>query len=691
MEDLRIEHVDLSTKKVNAIKEWIHKYRPSYVENEITFKILTGLLRDYQNDRAANRVQKSEAKKEYDHVKELKEKKNKVEKQMDALSRHKDTRVITAFVTFNTIEARNSIYKMMKLTKLQRFFSCCSSSKHRFEGKVLTVDSADDPSNILWSNLELTQVEKLLRRLTSLLITVLLFIITCIVVVVTNNVKNSYYAKYPNPNCQDLNPTINDVIEDYPQGARGIGLLECYCLTDFPSRLHTQFGSAGTLCVGWLEDKSQETAIGLLVIFIVVAVNFVIQVLFRALSTFEKHRTITEQLASRILKIFFAQFLNTGIIILFLNASLTEYGKRGLVFQGVYDDLTPLWYRNVGSTILGTMVINIFSAPGVKVIENFLRALGRCKDRSCGFDERKTKQKSQKAYEALYMGSEFTIDVRYAQILNMVFICMLYSSGMPLLYVIGFLQLLLSYFVDKYFVLKSCKKSANFDEKMDILVKNTMVYAAIIHLIFAIWIYGSPAIFPVQNSTNIFGSYVDCASGVVSKSDGSNAKVKERFKEPYSVILVIEFVICSVILVVKLFLWDNILSCYRSMTGKGDERLFSKHSIVPIDSPGKSPGIVADPNVRGSEFAYADILTLDNVKSLIKLSKSSLKKATTDEYKQTILKKLEFLMQLKKDKMANTEPPKAKFVGLYTYDIRENPLYRELYEVEEHLDDIDDN
>ncbi len=56
----------------------------------------------------------------------------------------------------------------------------------------------------------------------------------------------------------------------------------------------------------------------------------------------------------------------------------------------------------------------------------------------------------QEDYEAIYMGPEFLFEVRYSQIMTFFYITMIYSSGIPVLYIISFMQFLMMYWVDKY-------------------------------------------------------------------------------------------------------------------------------------------------------------------------------------------------------------------------------------------------
>jgi hypothetical protein len=218
------------------------------------------------------------------------------------------------------------------------------------------------------------------------------------------------------------------------------------------------------------------------------------QFIFRALASFEKHRNATSELSSRVMKIFIAQFLNTGIIILIVN---TRFTRKPIVefLNGTFDDFIPEWYLNVGTTLLMTMLINVVSLPIINLTILFLKAIGRCCDRRCKCDKRVTKKKTQTKWNQLYTGPDFMIDLRYSQILNVVFICLLYGSGLPLLFVSTFLNLIIIYWLDKFFLLKICKNPKNFDDKLEISVRRVLYIILVIHLGVAVWVYGNPLIF----------------------------------------------------------------------------------------------------------------------------------------------------------------------------------------------------
>jgi hypothetical protein len=98
---------------------------------------------------------------------------------------------------------------------------------------------------------------------------------------------------------------------------------------------------------------------------------------------------------------FLIQLINTGVIILLVNARITEINLPSFIplFQGKYSDFSVEWYRVVGSTISFTMLINIVT-PHISAMSGvIIGGILKCLDRSCCCDPRKTKKRLQEDYE----------------------------------------------------------------------------------------------------------------------------------------------------------------------------------------------------------------------------------------------------------------------------------------------------
>lgn len=57
---------------------------------------------------------------------------------------------------------------------------------------------------------------------------------------------------------------------------------------------------------------------------------------------------------------FYAQFFNTGFLLLLVNANMSEHSPKFITqfIKGSFHDYTPDWYSEVGNKIILAMVIN---------------------------------------------------------------------------------------------------------------------------------------------------------------------------------------------------------------------------------------------------------------------------------------------------------------------------------------------
>jgi len=102
------------------------------------------------------------------------------------------------------------------------------------------------------------------------------------------------------------------------------------------------------------------------------------------------------------------------------------------------------------------------------------------------------------------------------------------------------------------------------------------------------------------------------------------------------------------------------------------------------------PGEKTD-KTREKRITYTKLLTVENCNTMIKLTKANLKKCETAEMKIILEAKIQKYRKIKSKRMREDAVRSAKddrpsFTGLYTYDKRENPTYKELYWASENID-----
>lgn len=128
------------------------------------------------------------------------------------------------------------------------------------------------------------------------------------------------------------------------------------------------------------------------------------------------------------------------------------------VLIGPFDEFNKRWYVVIGTSItINSLIITIQPHVGL-LVKAVILNIRRFIDRGCTQNKRKTKQVTQDEYEDLYTGPEFILQLRYSQILAQIFITITFSSGLPILYSITFVSLFISFWVDKFLMLRFFRK-----------------------------------------------------------------------------------------------------------------------------------------------------------------------------------------------------------------------------------------
>ena len=150
---------------------------------------------------------------------------------------------------------------------------------------------------------------------------------------------------------------------------------------------------------------------------------------------------------------FVTLFANTAIITILVDANFTQSGIPITLVQGSNPDFTAQWYELVGSAIENTMIINAFY-PIITVSWLFSKYYySRIKDRGCKCQHKYSSSLTIQEYVMAHIGAGFSIDGRYSVLLRLIFVTLMYGTGMPLMYPIALLTCVVIYVVDRYCLL----------------------------------------------------------------------------------------------------------------------------------------------------------------------------------------------------------------------------------------------
>jgi len=400
---------------------------------------------------------------------------------------HDHLPVNRAYIVFETIEDRTSCLK--QYAKERKWWR--SARKQRaelqFQGKFpLRVKAAPEPSIILWENLELTMFKKLIRTIVIAVVTLAILVGTIALLfwlksresglptamecksdgfTSTTAFSSDYISEYE-VDCYCLTRSLSGIVD----GDRVCDLQRCVTLNHF--------------CADFLDAWTAALYTKIITSVGIIFINFFLLIVLKLLTAIERPPTLDKLKLSLLKKVFIAMFINTTIITVLVNADFQAYIAAYGLFDGSFSDFSQGWYLSVGSTIVVTLFINVFSPHCVNLL--VLRTIRGCL-RCCCWRRAKTQQE----LNGMFVGPEFDLAVKYAVVLNLVFSCFLYSGGMPLLNCFCFLGLLFIYWTDKYLVLRYYKKPPVYNETLNTQAVNFLPLSVIFHCAVSLYMYGS--------------------------------------------------------------------------------------------------------------------------------------------------------------------------------------------------------
>jgi len=140
--------------------------------------------------------------------------------------------------------------------------------------------------------------------------------------------------------------------------------------------------------------------------------------------------------------------------------------------QGIYTDLTPNWYKTVGLSI----VTSQFVATGLRIANLAAAyALARLRRRSA----RAGGALTQEELLAAVRGPPFDLDSRYGEHLNVVFVALLLSGGVPVAYLSAAVWFGVAYWYEKWELLKFSRRPVAYGGDLSETVTNMLPFATV--------------------------------------------------------------------------------------------------------------------------------------------------------------------------------------------------------------------
>jgi len=198
-----------------------------------------------------------------------------------------------------------------------------------------------------------------------------------------------------------------------------------------------------------------------------------------------------------------------------VNANMNEQGGFfSLVSrQTGIPDFNSQWFNEIGTTLVGAMLFNIYWP----VIEFFIfagiRQLKRTLDSKSLRRYERTKTTNIQLYIELYSGPVFFIHYKYSSIINITFVTMMYGVGLPVLFPIASISLLVLYCVEKLMLHYSYREPPMYDEKLNKNALAILTWAPLLFLAFGYWMLSSQQLLSNDFIPNLTFSDTDRRSG----------------------------------------------------------------------------------------------------------------------------------------------------------------------------------
>jgi len=255
------------------------------------------------------------------------------------------------------------------------------------------------------------------------------------------------------------------------------------------------------VCDQRIAMSSAMSMYNLLGTLITVVVNAALKIILIALAKWQRPLSVSALENSTMIKIFYATFMNTAIIILIINASFFPGGENG------YHEMTFEWYMMVALPLATTLLTNAVVA-NVSTLGGTAAALLQqwcIRGKKCLFcctpkmapswDAAPYKMHQQEIYDKLTF-PEFNISVRFSLAISTIFCTLMYSSAMPILNFVAFIYFFLAYFVDRYNLLRASRTPPQYDTSIPKKAIQMCLKGAVLHCAVAIWVFGNPVMFP---------------------------------------------------------------------------------------------------------------------------------------------------------------------------------------------------
>lgn len=434
---------------------------------------------------------------------------------------------IAAFVTFDGPMAREKALRTYGRAWFGYFYT---RPFLRLKGKNIVLEGAPEPSTIIWENLAYTYKTRTIFRFFTFLVSIFLLAISAVVSYAPTVLGNLASNRGGSAECPaDFDNWSSGDQKDY--AIVNSGAVHCYC-----DNLDFFDQAQEPVCEAYFRAQLLTQIIIYGAACVVLIINAVIDYAIRVCARWEKHHTVEAMERAIFIRMWFAKIINTGLTFIFASnySLLGPYVPFELPRIDVF---SQDWFQTVGVNIVLVQIGNILTIHAVKTAKYIYMHYRLWKARRGTL-----LVLTQDELNMMHMGPDFILSRRYAQVLADMTVCLLFTSGIPILAAIAAFNFYVSYWIDKFMLLRFYRTPPRFNAEIGKLATRLIPLAIIGHLLVAIWMYGSTQILSTpQTGQQIYHHNVD-------RFDAARLRDKLNDRHIFGLIGVLVIVVVGVII-----------------------------------------------------------------------------------------------------------------------------------------------
>lgn len=370
----------------------------------------------------------------------------------------------------------------------------------------------------------------------------------------------------------------------------GRDVADCYCFQAIKRSFNLTNGLAGGVS-SLFEQEPMCTQYAFLYItgrqlvnsvaFLVSFTNVIIEAIVKTIVPYEHTHSLSDLSGAISMKMYLALTLNTVLspvlakVRLFDEQANQTIGAQtqvtALPFSGddKYVGFPVHWYSTVGTTLVTAMMLDIFVPHAIPILNMcFTRCLLRRHIRAS--------HKSfvtQRKLNDMFVGPTFDMATRLGYVLNTCACTLVFSSGLPILIPCAMLSFFISYWVDKYMILRFYKKPPQMKSTTIIRAIATLPFVILLHFIISFLTLGDSTVLVSEKVFNWEASVPkdDVFLGQETLLLFANAADRQHMLPAFvSLCIVLACMILHFFPTAPLF---KLLKCLRVLLGKSTRRV----------------------------------------------------------------------------------------------------------------------